>query len=323
MLAVAAAGVLLAAPLVSAQLAHRWAPAPSGGVYAGPTTCATGSSPYNPAYDPVTHTIYVPNLGGASVTVLNDTCTLVGTVSLPTGAAPEAAAFDPANNEVYVTDDSLNHVYAIQGLKVLHTISNVLLTDPIDILWDPGDNLMLVTNSYAGFDVVGIHGSSVAGAIAVGSDPEGMCFDPYFNHILVVNDGSSNVTVLNAYTPLSGPPVANINVGFDPTACAYDPADTEDYVVNFGDDNVSVIYGTGVYGSVNVGSLPRGIVWDQNDLRIYVANTNSGNISEISGFAVAKTLTTGIKSPEGLAYDEFNDKVYVASFSANKVYVEP
>jgi len=318
---VAVAGVLVA-PHFTGQVAGRLTPAGVATVTAGPTTCTTGSGPYYPAYDPVNHDVYVPNLDAGTITVLNGTCNLVGTITLPTGASPEAAAFSPANNEIYVTDDSLNHVYAIQGLKVLHTVSGTDLTDPIQIVWDPGDGMMLVTNSYAGDDVVGIRGSSIVGTAPVGSFPGGLCYDPYFATIIVVNYGSENVTILNAIDPFGGT-VANLAVGFDPEFCAFDPADDLDYVTNLGDNNVSVITGSGLSeGSVNVGAQPMGIAWDQSNLRLYVGDQGSGNLSIISGLSVVSTVKAGIKGPEGLVLDEYTNKMYVASFLGNKVYVE-
>jgi DNA-binding beta-propeller fold protein YncE len=323
MLAILAVGALTLLPLVSAQVAGGHSVGGASGVIASPSvTCATGSGPYYPGYDPVNHDLYVPNDGAGTITVLNRTCHLVGTITLPSGASPEAATFNPASDRMYVTDDSLDFVYVINGLKVTQTISNTLLTDPISLIWDPGDSMILVTNSYAGFDVVAIRGSSVLGSVPVGIFPGKMCYDPYFNTILVVNEGSRNVTILNAYDPL-GPAVANVPVGFDPAGCAFDVTDNYDYVTNFGDDNVSVLYGNGVaVGSVNVGSLPAGIAWDPAKLRMYVVDTGSGNLSIIRGLKVVKTVKAGIKSAEGLAYDDANNKMYVASYSGDKVYVE-
>ena len=288
---------------------------------ATPTSCATGSGPYYPAYDPVDHDVYVPNFDSGSISVFNGSCHLVGTVTLPSGASPEAAAFDPANNGVYVTDSGLDHIYVIRGLTISNTMSGPRITDPVSIVWDPGDAVMIVTNSYAGDDVLVISGTTVIGTVPVGLFPQGLCYDPFYNQVLVVNYGDDNVTILNGYEPL-GPALANLPVGFDPYYCAFDVADNSDYVTNFGDDNVSVITGQIVVGSVNVGSLPMGIAWDQSNLRIYVVDYGSGDLSLISGMSVVKTVVTHVSAPEGIVLNEVTNMMYLDSFSNDKVYLE-
>jgi YVTN family beta-propeller protein len=252
--------------------------------------------------------------------VLNGTCHLVGTITLPAGASPWAAAFDAANNMMYVSDDGLDHVYEISGLSIRHTISSSLLTDPGFLLWDPGDAVMLVENSYAADSVVGIQGTTVVGSVPVGLLPSDMCYDPFYNLVYVVNYGSDNVTVLSAYYPF-GPRVANPSVGLDPEECAYDVADQDVYVTNFGDNNLSVLDDAAVVNSVNVGSNPSGIIWDQAHLRIYVSDTGSGNVSEVSGLTVVKTMKPGDHAPIGMVYDESNDFAYLSAYGADKVYV--
>jgi YVTN family beta-propeller protein len=280
-------------------------------------TCAAGSGPYFPAYDPVNHAVYVPNYASGNITVLKRTCSIAGTIHLPTGASPVAVAFDPANNDVYVTDDSLNQVYVISGQTIVATISGTQLPSPWAITWDPGDSMILVSNDYGAYDVVGIQGTTIVGTIGVGSFPTALCFDPFYNVVLVVNRFSDNVTLLNAYSPLS-PVVGTVAVGSNPSSCAYDPADSEDYVVNYGSNNVSVISGSGgVIGSVTVGSLPRGIAWDQATLQIMVGNTQKGGVSLISGTTFIGTVGAGAKNSEGLVYDWQNNYVYVTSYTGN------
>jgi DNA-binding beta-propeller fold protein YncE len=285
--------------------------------------CAVGSGPGFPGYDPVRHYVYVPNQASGNISVLSGTCTHVGTITLPLGASPISAAFNPSTNTMYVTDDGLNQVYVILGLTVLHTLTSSLITAPREIIYDPGDAMMLLTNDFSTYSVVGIQGSSVVGMVGVGSYPQGLCYDPFYGTVLVVNYLSSNVSILNALTPLNGV-IATVAVGFDPKACVYDPANQRDYVTNYGDNNVSVLLGNGFsVGNVSVGSLPSGIGWDQATLQVWVANTGHGALSLIQGFSVVKTIFPGVPSPQGMAFDEYNNRMYVASYGGNSVYVEP
>jgi DNA-binding beta-propeller fold protein YncE len=303
----------------------EWRPAQGSGPVAGPTTCRVGSGPYFPGYDPVTHDVYVPNLNSGNVTVLSGMCTLVGTIKLPSGAEPVAATFSPQNNKMYVTDDGLDQVYVISGLTITHTITSSDFTSPFEMVFDPGDSLMIVGNDGSN-DVVAIENLTVAGTITVGLFPEGMCYDPFINSIMVVNYGDENVTALNAFYPFGaqlGTSPALGGPGTDPEGCAFDYADDTDYVTNLGGNNVTMMNGYGVvFGAVTVGALPRGIVWDQSNLEIYVADSYSGHISVIKGDHQIRNLAAGINAPEGMAFDDANNFVYVASFTSDVVYIE-
>jgi DNA-binding beta-propeller fold protein YncE len=269
--------------------------------------------------------LYVPNDAGGNVTVLSGTCHKVGTVLLPRGNGPGSAAFDPADDSMYVTDSVLNHVYVIHGLKLVKTISSPELKGPYFALWDPGDSLMLIDNdafSTTG-TVVGLYGYTVIGPVAVGSTPRGMCYDPYFATVLVMNFGSNNITILNALTPLSAP-VATVVANETPSSCAFDPALSRDYVAMAGftgAGNVTIMNGYGaVYAVLTVGFSPFRVAWDQADLRIFVAD-QAGNLSVLNGLSIAKTITLPYGEVGGLVYDDFTDQMYETSFANDAVYI--
>jgi DNA-binding beta-propeller fold protein YncE len=312
--AVGVALVLGLAPWVGASLIGKLgSPSAPSGVAPAITKCATGGSPMYSAFNPVKHYMYVPNFFTANITVLKDTCTLVGTIALPAGSTPVAMAFDPANNEMYVTDSTNNAVYAISGLTVVATITNALISAPWAIMWDPGDSLLLVTDLGTTYNVVAIAGTSVLGSTATGSYPYGICYDPYYNSILVLNAASDNVTFLNAYSPLSGS-TGSAPTGSEPRACAYSPQYSEDYIVNYQSGNVTVMSGIGVtVASITVGTYPTGIAWDQATLQMFVANHLKGSVSVISGTTVVHTLKGVAPTSEGATYDWQNNLVYVSS----------
>ncbi|MGC2289148.1 MAG: YncE family protein [Thermoplasmata archaeon] len=287
------------------------------------STCTVGNGPALSGYDPVTHTVYVPNQGSGTITVLKGTCTVAGTIALPAGAAPSAAAFDPQNNYVYVTDKALDHVYQISGTTIKATISSALFDGPFGIAYDPGNasGYMLVSNLY-GTTVVGISGTTVRGPIPVGLGPDWVSYDPSRNTILVADGGGSNVTILSAYYPF-GSYRLSANVGTSPVGIAYDPADALDYVANYGSANVSAIGGFGeLYGTISHLTGAFAVGWSQSDLRIFVTSVTADKIWEISLFTVTKTISTPSGSnTESATYNEYNDMVYVSDYSSDKVYV--
>ncbi|MFI5417782.1 MAG: YncE family protein [Candidatus Lutacidiplasmatales archaeon] len=316
-MSISAVGMLAFGGVLSAGAFHPV----SGTIVHGPISgpCAVGTKPVRPGFDPVNHYVYVPNYGSANITVLSGTCTLVGTITLPSGSQPVSAAFDPADNEMYVTDLNLNVVYVISGTTVVSTITNTAFAALESIIWDPGDNLMLITDAYADA-VFAISGTAVIGNVSVGSSPFGICYDPYYNVIVVTNQLSYNITLLNAYSPLSAP-VGNVLLGSTtPYGCAYDVADHSDYIIT--GNNVTVMSGSGhILATIPVGKAPQGIAWDQAKLEIYVTNGIAGTISVISGTSVVKTIKGVATLPGGLAYDEVNDRMYVAAFSSGIVYI--
>ncbi len=286
-------------------------------------TCSTGGSPRNPGYDPVTHEMYIPNQGNpgvANITVLNETCHRVGTIKLPSGAEPFSAAFNPRSNDMYVTDYALNQVYIISGTKIVQTLTG--FDGPKGITYDPYGTSMAIVNS--GNDQVyeGIDGTTAFDELfATGTDPYGIVADPTCLCDIVTNTGNDNVTIYDDYTGF----LYSEPVGVSPRGIAYDPASGQTYVANSGDNTISVFVdgfpGPTMYGFDD----PYGVAWDQSTLTIWVTNYGNGKVYEIGGpdgTSIVKKLTTASDSfPLGLAYDEFNNDMYVTGFDTNVAYV--
>ena len=288
-------------------------------------TCFTGGHPRDPGYDPVTHEVYVPNEGSPglpNITVYSQTCQLVGTISLPSNSIPWQAAFDPSNNYMFVTDYGLNEVYVISGTTIVHTITG--LDGPEGVTFDYG----LVS-----MDVVSSGGDNVSAwtgagefdtSFATGSDPSGILYDPGCACEFVTNSGSDSVTVIETATNTFR--TVSLTVGKSPEGIGYDPNDGGVYVANAGSNNVSVLNtvgGTvGVYGSIAGFNQPAAVAWDQASAYIYVANEANGKVVVVSGDSIVKKYSTASDSHAiGLAYDEFNDDMYVTGFNTNLLYV--
>jgi len=288
-------------------------------------TCGSGDAPLSAGYDPVTHEMYVPNFDSNSITVFKGTCTLAGTITLPTGAQPAGVAFSPANNNMYVTDNGLNVVYEISGLKVTHTIKGTAkypLDQPHGIVYDPGDQVMVVANRLSD-DVTLIFASAVENSYPVGDYPQGIAYDPYEATILVANYNSNNVTILSALTLAH---VADVPVGSCPSGVAFDYADDYDYVANACSNNVSVMNGLGEsVGTVSGLAAPWAVTWDQSTLQIFVTDSTTGNVTVIggsNGLTLYPKLTIAEGSDaRGIAYDEANDALYISGYATDEVYV--
>jgi len=286
---------------------------------AAATTCANVANPTIPGYDPVTHEIYVPNSGSSSITVYNETCNLVGTIDLPANSIPWQAAFDPSENYMYVTDYGLNVVYEISGTKIVHKVTG--FDSPLGITYDPYWAEMLVVNS--GKDEVDfIDANTLIVDFSTGSNPNQIVYDPLPGCDIVTNSGSNNVTIYNDQTAVWG----SVAVGKSPDGIAYDPVSQVVYVTNTGSNTVSILLstigGSSVLATVSGFDQPDAVAWDQADLHIYVTNDGNGKVFELSGGTILKKVSTASDSvPDGLAYDEFNDDMYVSGSNTNLVYV--
>lgn len=324
---VIAGALLLAIPMSSAigqpasgtATGARTHPSPS--VTSG-AHCVVGTNPYFPAYDPVSHDVYVPNLGSASISILSGTCKLVGKVTLPAGAEPAAAGFNPSNNLVYVTDTGLNHVYVILGTKLVRTIKSLTFSSPLGVAFDPAISNMAVAN-FGSDTVTFIHDTSVSFTTTVGSGPDLFAYDPTFGRLLVTNFYNNTVTSMSALYPFIQSDNINIAVGTEPAGIAFDYANGYDYVANQGSNNVTLIDSTGGhYGSISVGSRPLGAVWDQAKLSVYVANGGSSTVSVIKGSSVSRTIHGPSASVlKGIAFDEATDQVFVTGTGNGVVYI--
>jgi DNA-binding beta-propeller fold protein YncE len=312
---------------------------PSQGPVAAGTSCAAGSGPEYPAYDPVSHDIYVPDFTGDSLYILNGACQLVDLIHFKSGAEPVEAAFNPTNNYVYVTDFGLNQVYAYNGDVLIGTVTNAsqsgTLDGPFAIAFDPGDAVMAVKDAlYADHTLVAfISGTTVVGTTRVGNGEGQFAYDPHSDRLLVTNFFSDNVTSMKAISPFPNGGSKNINipVGSEPNGVAFDPEDSRVYVANEASGNVTVIGGGGAqYGAVSVGSTPEEDVWDQENLSMYVANLGTypatGYVSVIRGLTEVTTLMVtstmaAVEEVLGIAYDQGSNQVFVTTINTSDVFV--
>jgi len=288
---------------------------------ASSSSCAVGSAPDGMAYDPVSHTVYVPNRFSENLSILQG-CTVVATITFPLGALLVQAGFNPTNNLIYVTDEALNQVYVISGTKLLETIASPNFDGPFGVAFDPGTADMAVANDYSN-TVTFIHDTTVAFSATVGLTPTFFAYDSHCDRFLVANYGSDNVTSMRAVSPGVERDNINIPVGPDPVAIAFDVANSLDYVTNLGSNNVTIISGTGgQHGSVTVGPGPRLLVWDQAHLSIYVAVYSPGTVSVIQGHSVVRIIHGPAGADfSGITYDAANDRAYVGGWNTGQVYL--
>ena len=318
-------------------------------------SCAVGLEPMYGAYDPVDQETYVPNFGTGTITVLEGTCTVAATITLPNGAEPVQAVFDPSDNDVFVTDYFLNQIYVISGTKVVTTYADYgYLNEPWGIAYAQSDfpdygGAIFVTNlgspeiegfltplnkSFAPFASFGV--SAPANLIAYDSG-DGLLWwtVPSTNSV-----GTFNFLLWtqwdDGYPPFTWLPSLfdNFAVGSTPTDLAVDLSNGYIYVTNEASYNVTVLDGSLSDLGTTIGTIsgfdePDGVAWDQSNLRVYVTNfassLDAGQVFVIggsSGLSILKVEYTSVSSQvNGISYDAANGKMYATGWGNGKVYV--
>lgn len=185
------------------------------------------------------------------------------------------------------------------------------------------------------------------------SAPQGIAYDEFNDILYVADTGNSRIQVLPAgVTVPAGPPPAiiagpgnalgEVNA---PTRLAYDEFNDILYVSDTGnnrlqgakseDDGVVQTFTWTQIGGPGTApgefNAPQGIAYDEFNDILYVSDTGNNRIQSIringesggvEGFRIIATQGSGsgeVNSPLDLAYDEFNDILYVADTSNNRV----
>jgi DNA-binding beta-propeller fold protein YncE len=250
------------------------------------TTVQVGANPTGVIADPATHTIYVANSSGGSVSVIN-AATCNAQVTSGCGQVPATIAVGGGPGM------ALNHKTHTLYVTALDTVS--------------------VINA-ATCNGTNTSGCQALATITVGSGPGILAIDQATDTIYVPNGGTSipgnTVSVINGATCNAtdtsgcGQAPATITVGSAPSAVAVDQASHTVYVGNFNDGTVSVINGatcnaqhTSGCGkapaTVTAGSGITDLAVDPAVGTLYAASTFDGNVSLISTATCNAQHTSG------------------------------
>jgi YVTN family beta-propeller protein len=293
-----------------------------------------GGSPQGIAINTATGTIYVANIGGNTISVINArTCNAVNfsgcgqaPASIPDPGGPVALAVDQVTNTIYV--------------------ANI------------GDNFSGTTDTVSVINGATCNGTQHSGCaqtpptVTVGAGPDAVAVDPVTDTVYVANIGGNNqgntVSVINGATcngaQHSGcgqvPP--SITVGHGPFWIALDQATHTAYTANNTDATVSVINtatcnarqssGCGqTTPTVPVGTNPWALTVDQALHTVFVINNYDDTLSAINSSACNAQDTSGCgarppasqvgEGPQAVLTDPATGTVYVANFVDNTLSV--
>jgi YVTN family beta-propeller protein len=293
-----------------------------------------GVSPQGIAVDTATGTIYVADIGGNTISVINArTCNAVNFSGC--GQAP-ASIKDPGGPIALAVNQATNTIY----------VANI------------GDNFSGTTDTVSVINGATCNGVQHSGCaqtpptVTVGAGPDAVAVDPATDTVYVANNGSTNqgntVSVINGATCNGiqhsgcGQVPRSIRVGHGPFWIALDQATHTAYTANNTDSTVSVINtatcnarqssGCGrATPAVPVGTHPWAVTVDQALHTVYVINNLDDTLSAVNSLTCNAEDTSGCgarppasqvgEGPQAVLTDPATGTVYVANFVDSTVSV--
>jgi YVTN family beta-propeller protein len=278
-----------------------------------PATVTVGNGPLGLALNHKTHTLYVTNLGGNTVSVINAaTCNATDTsgcwqtpATVTVGSGPASLAVDQITNTIYVPNSNGNTVSVINGATCNAT------------------------------DTSGC--GQVPAVVTVGSGAQAVAIDQTHHTVYVGNFNDGTVSVVNmatcnaANTSGCGQAPATVTAGSGITDLLVDPAFGTLYVANTFDGDVSLISTAACNAqhtsgcahaapATPTGSLPIGVSLDPLTRTLYVANQDDSNVAAISTAACNATTTSGCRPRPPAMASGFNAGSVAADPSTGTVY---
>jgi YVTN family beta-propeller protein len=217
-----------------------------------------------------------------------------------------------------------------------HLSNPAVVSAPVTIGLTPGAKPTFVASAgstlyvaESGRNVVGVLGGfplALTAEISVGIAPVNLAVLPNSTKIYVVNQASSNVTVIST---ADNTVLTTVPVGTSPVWAVASADSSHVYVVNQGSGNVSVIDATSdtVVASLQVGTAPNYAAFDAKNQRVLVTNPGSSSLSVISAdptsplFIKSVTNVTVGANPRSVTPLADGTRVYVANTGSNSVSV--
>lgn len=240
-----------------------------------PVDLTVNSQPSSPNFG----TVYVANIIGDTVTVINTQLEVVNTIQV--GKRPISITFNPFNSNVYVAniaDDTIS-VIDTTTETVIETIG--VGKAPRNITIVPMTGLVYVVNSNDNSISVIDPNNQVANTIDnVGVELTTIAYHPVNNSLYIVSSGDNTVIPIDLDTNATR---AAIPVGADPYRIIYNPSNELLYVGNREDNSYSIIDTTDVViDTLFLGAVGTGVAIDPNSDMIYSSDSTNGAINIIS-----------------------------------------
>ncbi|GGW82445.1 YncE family protein [Streptomyces galilaeus] len=150
--------------------------------------------PLGVAVDPLSHRVFVTRPDHNTVSVIDITTHgVIG--SIPVGQHPTGIAIDPQKRRVYVANSGFKTVSVID--LVTSSVANIDVgASPTAVAVD-SHGRVYVTHPDGLVRVIDPSSASATARISVGSQPQGLAFEPHSNRVYVANRGDGTVSAID------------------------------------------------------------------------------------------------------------------------------
>ena len=287
-------------------------------------TTTVGSQPESVGVNPTTNLVYVANVLGNSVSVIDGSSNeVVATVAV--GTSPAGVGVNPTTNRIYVANRGSNTVSVLNGTNNAIVSTIAIGSMPQGIAVNPTTNRIFVANTL-GSTVAVIDGSTdaVIATIAVSSAPRYLGVDPTTNRVYLANEWSDSVSVIDGSTFSI---LTSVPVGSSPRGVGVNRATHNVYAANYNSCTVSTIAGASntVASTIAVGVDPVAIGVNPTTNHIFLTDRPDDGpdaVSMIDGATnsiVSSLLVEG--GPYAVGVNPTTNRVYVVSRWGNSVTV--
>lgn len=222
-------------------------------------------------------TVYVANLIGDSVSIINSQLQVIG--AIPVGKRPISIAFNPMNELIYVANIAENTISIIDTTTqtVIDTISLETTPKHITINSLTGETYLIQSNNITILSLDNQVSSTIEN---IGSQLCRAAYHPINQKLYLVSSLENSVIPLNLETFTLETPIAT---GNDPFAIVFNPNTELLYIGNRGDNSYSIIdTNESVVSTLFLGVVGNSIAFDKERETIFSTNTINGTINFIT-----------------------------------------
>ena len=272
-------------------------------------------------YDPYDREVFVGDYAGSSIFGLNASTGELQDAISTGGGGPIALALLTAPTRIVTADEPSGAISIIDpGNQTL--IQKIRVGQAPDALAVDQANHTLYIADFNNGDVIALNTSTyrVTANISVGAGPDALAFDSKDQLLFVANYDYFSLTIID--TVSNSIVVHQLKLGTGQPYClVYDPLNGYIYSGNQGAGNVSVIAAANhsfVGSGVRVGGDCLAMTYDSMNGNVYVGNAGPGIVA-INGTTLNGSGVTDPYTPEGLAFDIVDNRIYVANYGTNTV----
>jgi YVTN family beta-propeller protein len=262
--------------------------------------------------DPVLDEIFVTNLNGNNITVINGSnYHVLGVIAQID--SPYLGTYDSEDGDLYVASYYQNQVIVINATSWKTVASITVGAGPTDCTYVPSTEEVLVSlNSVGGIGVINGSSNKLVKTIGIGGYPYYEFLDPITERLFVLSASTGVAVVDTANDSL---------LGFVPGSSSdsgggIDPSSGKLYLSNSNGNNITVANATTgtPTGSIGIGTVAGAVVADPVTGTIIATNENFANVTVLnaSSDAIVGVANVGLY-PEAALVDPGTGAVYVVN----------